>query len=351
MIPWDYNLAYGSFMGGMGSSSVNSPIDTPVSGGMSDRPMIAWIFDSEEYTEQYHELFGEFLDSVDFAQLVSDTAALIDEYVEKDPTKFCTYDEFKAGVEAISKFCTLRAESVSGQLDGTIPSTTEGQQADSSALVDDSELNSSDMGSMGGGGGFGGFGGGQRGGRSDRTNKSDKAASTDKSDKSEKTERPDKTEKSESSDDKLTLDKSGLTVKSLSNLTISDTDDSKSARGGRPPQGGGGDFDPNNMPEDFDPSNIPDGTAPAEKPAESGTVTTTADGTSSATVSGSAPRRGQSTTNAAEQDSTRQTRPQMGSFPSMDGAKPQKGPMVLVLLGASAAVLLAGLGFAVIFRR
>ena len=366
MIPWDYNLAYGSFMGGMGSSSVNSPIDTPVSGGMSDRPMIAWIFDSEEYTEQYHELFGEFLDSVDFAQLVSDTSALIDEYVEKDRTKFCTYDEFKAGVEAISKFCTLRAESVSGQLDGTIPSTTEGQQADSSALVDDSELNSSDMGSMGGGGGFGGFGGGQRGGRSDRTNKSDKAESTDKSDKSEKTERPDKTEKSESSDDKLTLDKSGLTVKSLSNLTISDTDDSKSARGGRPPQGGGfggGDFDPNNMPtppegfdpdnmpEDFDPSNIPDGTAPAEKPAESGTVTTTADGTSSATVSGSAPRRGQSTTNAAEQDSTRQTRPQMGSFPSMDGAKPQKDPMVLVLLGASAAVLLAGLGFAVIFRR
>ena len=354
MIPWDYNLAYGSFMGGMGSSSVNSPIDTPVSGGMSDRPMIAWIFDSEEYTEQYHELFGEFLDSVDFAQLVSDTAALIDEYVEKDPTKFCTYDEFKAGVEAISKFCTLRAESVSGQLDGTIPSTTEGQQADSSALVDDSELNSSDMGSMGGGGGFGGFGGGQRGGRSDRTNKSDKAASTDKSDKSEKTERPDKTEKSESSDDKLTLDKSGLTVKSLSNLTISDTDDSKSARGGRPPQGGGGDFDPNNMPtppEGFDPSNIPDGTAPAEKPAESGTVTTTADGTSSATVSGSAQRRGQSTTNAAEQDSTRQTRPQMGSFPSMDGAKPQKDPMVPVLLGASAAVLLAGLGFAVIFRR
>ena len=112
-----------------------------------------------------------------------------------------------------------------------------------------------------------------------------------------------------------------------------------------------GSFDPDNMPEDFDPSNIPDGTAPAEKPAESGTVTTTADGTSSATVSGSAPRREQSTTNAAEQDSTRQTRPQMGSFPSMDGAKPQKGPMVLVLLGASAAVLLAGLGFAVIFRR
>ncbi|MBO7396120.1 MAG: CotH kinase family protein, partial [Ruminococcus sp.] len=164
MIPWDYNLAFGSFMGGMGSSSVNSPIDTPVSGDMSDRPMVSWIFDNEEYTEQYHELMGELLDSVDFAQLVSDTIALIDEYVEKDPTKFCTYDEFKAGAEAISKFCTLREESVRGQLDGSIPSTTEGQQADSSALIDDSELNSSDMGSMGGGMGGGGFGGGQRGG-------------------------------------------------------------------------------------------------------------------------------------------------------------------------------------------
>ena len=40
--------------------------------------MIAWIFDNEEYTEQYHQLFSEFLDSVDFEKLVADTAELID---------------------------------------------------------------------------------------------------------------------------------------------------------------------------------------------------------------------------------------------------------------------------------
>ena len=90
MIPWDYNLAYGSFSGGNASSSVNSPIDTPVSGDMSDRPMVSWIFDDEDYTEQYHQLFSEFLSSVDLEKMISDTAALIDEYVEKDPTKFCT---------------------------------------------------------------------------------------------------------------------------------------------------------------------------------------------------------------------------------------------------------------------
>ena len=350
MIPWDYNLAFGSFMGGMGSSSVNSPIDTPVSGDMSDRPMVSWIFDNEEYTEQYHELMGELLDSVDFAQLVSDTTALIDEYVEKDPTKFCTYDEFKAGAEAISKFCTLREESVRGQLDGSIPSTTEGQQADSSALIDDSELNSSDMGSMGGGMGGGGFGGGQRGGFGNR------AASSDNAEKSVN---------QDNSDDKLSLDKSGSSVKSLSNFTIttadSQTDDSKSARGGRPPQGGGfggGGFDPNNMPDDFDPSqgfggempsdfdpsNIPDGTAPA-------VTTTSADKAASTAAVGSSRDKEQNSTTAVKQDTTHVTRPQMGSFPSMDDGRSQKDPMVLVLLGASALVLLAGLGFAFVFKR
>ena len=165
MIPWDYNLAYGSFQGGNASSSVNAAIDTPVSGGMSDRPMISWIFDIEEYTELYHEYFREFLNNVNLTEMIEDTAALIDEYVEKDPTKFCTYEEFLTGVEAIKSFCELRAESVQGQLDGTIPSTSAGQSADSSALIDTGDLNTSAMGSMGGN--RGGFGGANRSSSSD----------------------------------------------------------------------------------------------------------------------------------------------------------------------------------------
>jgi spore coat protein CotH len=156
MIPWDYNLAYGSFQGGNASSSVNSAIDTPVSGDMSDRPMIAWIFDNEEYTEKYHEYFKEFLSRFELAKIIEDTAALIDEYVEKDPTKFCTYEEFKTGVETIKKYCELRSESVSGQLAGTIPSTSSGQSADSSSLIDTTGISISAMGSMGGGTAFGG---------------------------------------------------------------------------------------------------------------------------------------------------------------------------------------------------
>ncbi|MGN1340539.1 MAG: CotH kinase family protein [Oscillospiraceae bacterium] len=153
MIPWDYNLALGTFQGGNAKEQVNFPIDTPVSGGMDDRPMAAWIFADEEYTALYHQLFAEFIEQTDFPALISETAQLIAEYVEKDPTKFCTYDEFQAGVSAITQFCALRAQSVSGQLDGSIPSTSDGQSAYSSSLVDTGSLNLTNTGSMNTGGG------------------------------------------------------------------------------------------------------------------------------------------------------------------------------------------------------
>ena len=168
MIPWDYNLAFGTFMGGSASSSVNDPIDSPLSAsGSGDRPMMDWILSNEEYTELYHQYFAEFLETVDVQAMIEETAALIASYVENDATAFCTYEEFVEGVAVMQEFCSLRTQSVEGQLAGTIPATDAGQSADSSALVDTGDLNLSDMGSMGGG--MGGFGGDmQRPGSSDR---------------------------------------------------------------------------------------------------------------------------------------------------------------------------------------
>ena len=60
---------------------------------------------------------------------------------------------FSKGPITLKEFCLLRAESIRGQLDGSIPSTSEGQTADSSALIDASHLTVSDMGSQGMGGG------------------------------------------------------------------------------------------------------------------------------------------------------------------------------------------------------
>ena len=105
MIPWDYNLAFGTFQGSDASSAVNDPIDSPLSvSGDGTRPMVDWIFQNEEYTELYHQYFAEFLDTVDITAIIDEAYALIAPYVEKDPTAFCTYEEFEAGVETLRSF-------------------------------------------------------------------------------------------------------------------------------------------------------------------------------------------------------------------------------------------------------
>lgn len=149
MIPWDYNLAFGTFQSSSATSTVNSPIDSPVSGeSVDDRPMVGWIFSDDSYTQMYHEYFRDFLENVDIQSLISEAENLISTYVEKDPTKFCTYDEYQKGVETLKEFCLLRSESVKGQLDGSVPSTKQGQSADSSSLIDASSITISDMGTM-----------------------------------------------------------------------------------------------------------------------------------------------------------------------------------------------------------
>lgn len=154
MIPWDYNLAFGGFQGAQDAAAlVNYPIDTPISGSSVDsRPMLAWIFADETYTELYHQYFSEFIskyfESGYFAEMMDNVQELISPYVEADPTKFCTYEEFEAGISTLKEFCLLRAESIRGQLSGTIASTSDGQVQDSESLIDASGLNISDMGSM-----------------------------------------------------------------------------------------------------------------------------------------------------------------------------------------------------------
>ncbi|MFP3154421.1 CotH kinase family protein [Lachnospiraceae bacterium ZAX-1] len=164
MIAWDYNLAFGGMgMGGMGGGNattstidstttlVNSPIDSPVSGGSESRPMIDWILSDETYLAQYNELFSEFVtdyfDSGEFSKMYDNAVALISPYVQKDPTAFCTYDEFVNGQEALKEFCLLRAESVKGQLTGTIAATSEGQTVSTSGFVDASQVDFESMGS------------------------------------------------------------------------------------------------------------------------------------------------------------------------------------------------------------
>ena len=156
VLPWDYNLAWGGFQSGDSSSVVNFPIDTPVSGiEMSERPLLEKLLSNETYLETYHTYVQELLDKAfangQFEAKVKALDALIADYVKTDATAFCSFEEYQKAVSALKTLGNLRYESVQGQLNGTVPSTTAAQTENKDALIDASQLNLSDLGSMMGG--------------------------------------------------------------------------------------------------------------------------------------------------------------------------------------------------------
>ena len=159
ILPWDYNLAFATYSLGMpdpvndAGLYVNYPIDTPAAGEiMLNRPLYHNLMKTEQYFTRYHEYFNYFMEKYFenryFEKKVAETTRMIAPYVEKDPTAFCSYEDYLTGVEAFANFCLLRSESVRGQLDGTIPSTIAGQEADTENRIDASEVWLPDMGEI-----------------------------------------------------------------------------------------------------------------------------------------------------------------------------------------------------------
>ena len=172
MLPWDYNLAFGSFMGASDTTAlINTGIDTPLSGASEEqRPMWAAIADDGEALSLYHEAYDRLLknyfESGRFKESIEKIHDLIAPYIAKDPSAFYTAEEFEKAYETLKSFCLKRAESIRKQLDGALSASTDEQ--DEAARVDASDLDISVMGSHGGGnpGGNGGngFPGGNPGG-------------------------------------------------------------------------------------------------------------------------------------------------------------------------------------------
>lgn len=165
LIPWDYNLAFGGMgangsmgaNGGMGGSSdsatevVNSAIDNAFSG----TEFFDTLMENETYREQYYaylnQLVEEYVCGDGFETFYNRTRNLIDSLVETDPTAFYTYEEYRTAADTLYQIVKLRAQSIVGQLSGTIPSTSE-EQSGSDALIDASSLSVSAMGTMNTGG-------------------------------------------------------------------------------------------------------------------------------------------------------------------------------------------------------
>ena len=156
VIPWDYNLSFGGMGMGAGdgaSGMINDAIDTPFQG----TDFFDALLEDEAYLAKYHEylrkLTEEYVSGGRFEEVYGRIRGQIDGLVETDPTAFYPYAEYDAAAGMLYRTVLLRAESIRGQLDGSIPATDQGQREDASGLIDASSIDIEAMGvfDMGGG--------------------------------------------------------------------------------------------------------------------------------------------------------------------------------------------------------
>lgn len=139
IIPWDYNLAFGGMSLGEdygAADVVNYPIDTPFDITRFFDPLL----ENEEYCNRYHAYLKQLCDGYvyggkldEFYERVRDQ---IDELAEDDPTAFYSYEEYLEATTTLYDIIKLRAESVIGQIDGTVPATKDVQEKSPELLVD-----------------------------------------------------------------------------------------------------------------------------------------------------------------------------------------------------------------------
>lgn len=173
VLPWDYNLSFGAFSGGPGSSqmtgdktlqTINHAIDTPViDAQMESRPLVSVLLSDEKNKEKYHAYLQELTDYVtgDFLAVLErvEKAIYPKLLLEDENSRFYSPEQQEKAFSVLKAFLNLRSESIRKQIQGSIASVTEEQTLESLVRADGEGFSVDDMGSMGGGpGGPGGPG-------------------------------------------------------------------------------------------------------------------------------------------------------------------------------------------------
>jgi hypothetical protein len=109
IIPWDLNMAFGTFgmgpnQGGVGN--IDLYIDEPTTGALAGKPLVARLFAHKPYLDKYHQYLEQLLDG-GFAEgviesRIDELAELIRSYVKADEMKFFTIQDFESNVCDIS---------------------------------------------------------------------------------------------------------------------------------------------------------------------------------------------------------------------------------------------------------
>lgn len=138
ILPWDFNESFGTFAMDCNGVDVRELyIDEPVSGALSERPLIANVFAEQSNLDTYHsyltQLINGSLSSDTFNAHVNEIADLIREHVQNDPTSFYGSTYFEQNLTSttgqfygLTSFMQYRVANMVAQLDGTLPSAGDG---------------------------------------------------------------------------------------------------------------------------------------------------------------------------------------------------------------------------------
>ncbi|WP_418040540.1 CotH kinase family protein [Paenibacillus xylanilyticus] len=112
VVPWDFNMSFNGYSGGGGrgttttgstttnTNATNVSVDEPVLGiSMENVPMINNLLAVPEYKEKYLSYVNELTDYLEGIQdRITELADVIRPYVEADPTKFYTTEQFESNI-------------------------------------------------------------------------------------------------------------------------------------------------------------------------------------------------------------------------------------------------------------
>ncbi|WP_313470991.1 CotH kinase family protein [Lysinibacillus sp.] len=123
-----FNMGMGMSSNLLTESAINFSVTTPVSGTtLEERPLLNALLAQEEYRNKYESYLEEFATTYlteDYVQSITKKlAVLLTTYVEADPTKFSTTEQFLEAVEgenSLPEFAKQRSQSILKQLSGEL---------------------------------------------------------------------------------------------------------------------------------------------------------------------------------------------------------------------------------------
>jgi spore coat protein CotH len=100
IIPWDLNMTFGTFNGGIRKDGIiNYYIDEPTAGPMDRFPLVNRLLSYQPYLDKYHEYLQELLDgpfSLDvILPRIDQLAEMIRPYVKADTESFYSYEDWE----------------------------------------------------------------------------------------------------------------------------------------------------------------------------------------------------------------------------------------------------------------